>query len=57
MATPDAAALRALVKTLMAAGQTKAEATAHAQKILGEQDRVIVGKDGKERPAPVGPML
>lgn len=45
------------IQELVAKGVPKASARAQVKKNLAERDRVIVGKDGKERPAPVGPPL
>lgn len=47
----------ALIRELMAAGQSRKEASGHADKILGERDRIEVDRDGNQRPAPVGPLL
>jgi type I restriction enzyme, S subunit len=50
---PDAA----LIASLMADGQSRAEATAHAEKILGERDRFRIDENGTEHEDDHGPML
>lgn len=51
--TPRAALIAEQIK----AGQSRKEAAAHADKILGERDRVEVTKDGTEVAVTPGPML
>lgn len=47
-----------LIDTLISQGLTKKQATAEADALDQAQDRVLVlGKDGKMRPAPPGPSI
>lgn len=55
--TPKAATYADLVRQGRAAGMTVRTARAHARKILGARDIIIVGPDGKERPAAGGPSI
>lgn len=48
---------RELIKQNMAAGQSREEATAHADKILGERDRTVIGRDGRAKEPQIGDPL
>jgi hypothetical protein len=46
-----------LVRQSRAAGMSARESQAHARKILAERDIIVIGRDGKARPAAAGPSI
>jgi len=57
MAKKELTERQQIISDLVEQGIDRRTARAHADKVLAERDRVVVEKNGAERPAPIGPEL